>query len=171
MNHVTTSTSRLLPGLAAGLLAAAVAGCSGAAAPPSASTAPSVAGPSAAPASAPLPTGSLRPMPSLPGGIATVPPAASGVTGEVPPPILDAARADLHDRIGAAADDAAVVVGQEVVWSDGSLGCPVRGEVYTQALVPGFWIVLETGGRRYDYRASEAGVVRLCEGVTPLASG
>jgi hypothetical protein len=180
MKCVTRSNTHLLPRLAAaGLLAAAVAGCSGAAAPPSssaspgaASGAPSIAVPSdtaAGPSGSPV--GSLRPLPSLPPGIATVPPPASGVTGEVPASILDAARSDLRGRIGAAADGAAVVVGQEVVWSDGSLGCPVRGQAYTQALVPGFWIVLEAAGERYDYRASRAGAVRLCEGVRPLASG
>ena len=37
--------------------------------------------------------------------------------------------------------------------------------MYTQALVPGYRIVLEAGGRELDYHASESGTIKLCEGV------
>ena len=50
-----------------------------------------------------------------------------------------------------------------MTWSDGSLGCPRPGQVYTQALVPGYQVVLEVEGRQYDYRATERGYYVLCE--------
>ncbi len=48
-------------------------------------------------------------------------------------------------------------------WNDGSLGCPEPGELYTQALVDGFQVVLEIDGERFDYRVGSGTDVRLCE--------
>ncbi len=50
------------------------------------------------------------------------------------------------------------------IWNSGALGCPQPGKLYTQALVPGYRIVLEAGGQTLDYRATESGSVKLCEG-------
>jgi hypothetical protein len=36
-----------------------------------------------------------------------------------------------------------VVQAEAVTWPDGALGCPEPGIVYTQALVPGYWVVVE----------------------------
>ena len=53
--------------------------------------------------------------------------------------------------------------GEPLTWSDGSLGCARPGQAYTQALVPGYQVVLEVEGRQYDYRATERGYYVLCE--------
>ena len=37
--------------------------------------------------------------------------------------------------------------------------------MYTQALVPGYQIKLEAGGKQLDYHASESGTVKLCKGL------
>jgi hypothetical protein len=58
---------------------------------------------------------------------------------------------------------------EAIVWNDGSLGCPQPGEVYTQATVPGYWIVLEVNGRAYDYHAAENGYFILCQNSQPLS--
>lgn len=90
------------------------------------------------------------------------------VTGEVPKNIMDSLMNDLSSRIGAAPNQIAVNRAQEVVWNDGSLGCPKPGEAYTQALVKGYWVVLEVNGKQYDYRAAETGYFLLCErGIPP----
>jgi hypothetical protein len=52
---------------------------------------------------------------------------------------------------------------QPVTWRDGSLGCPEPGMSYTQALVPGFRIILVVDGRRFDYRTGRGGTFRRCE--------
>jgi hypothetical protein len=92
------------------------------------------------------------------------------VTGEVPSDILDAILADAAGRSGAAAADIAVLRGEAVLWNDGSLGCPQPGEFYTQALVSGYWVVLEAGGRQFDYRVTERGGFFLCENPRPPVS-
>jgi hypothetical protein len=94
------------------------------------------------------------------------------VTGEVPGEILDLIKKDLSERTGAPPEGIVVIQDQEIVWNDGSLGCPQPGEFYTQALVNGYWVILEFEGQKYDYRASDKGYFFLCEGFHPnLPSG
>ena len=55
-----------------------------------------------------------------------------------------------------------VVKAEPMTWNDGSLGCPAPGQVYTQALVEGFHVILEVDGREFDYRVGAGSDVRLC---------
>jgi len=117
------------------------------------------------------PTASARPAPSF-APRPTVAPTASPVTGEVPPDVIEAVRAELGAFTGTDASNATVVKAEAVEWPDGSLGCPQRGVMYVQVVTPGYQVVLEQTGRDYDYRvAGEGAVIRLCEGVLPGASG
>ena len=84
------------------------------------------------------------------------------ITGEVPDDVLDKVMSDLEQRTGAARSEFDVKRAEAVQWNDGSLGCGEPGQVYTQAIVPGFWIVIEHQGQAYDYRASERGFFKLC---------
>ncbi len=123
-------------------------------------------------------SGTPAPSPSrtLPSGLPspTALPTSGGtpVTGEVPAALLAEIVADAALRSGVAEADIVVVRGESVTWSDGSLGCPQPGMNYTQALVPGYWVVLDADGTDYDYRASARGFFTLCEGggSTPLPS-
>jgi len=84
---------------------------------------------------------------------------------------MDALIEEAAALAGAAAPDVQVLRAEQVTWSDGSLGCPEPGMVYTQALVDGYWVVLEVGGETYDFRMSDSGTPRLCpagEGRPPL---
>ena len=47
-------------------------------------------------------------------------------------------------------------------WPDGSLGCPQPGQVYTQALVPGWRLVVQRPGREAVYHARQRGKWLLC---------
>jgi len=85
------------------------------------------------------------------------------IVGEVPDSTLDAVKKDLADRLGASVDDLEVTKAESITWNDGSLRCPKPGQNYTQAQVPGYWIVLVLGDKEYDYRASESGYFFLCE--------
>ena len=49
-----------------------------------------------------------------------------------------------------------IVRAEPVVWNDGSLGCPEPGMEYTQALVNGYWVVIEAAGQTYDFRVGAA---------------
>lgn len=61
---------------------------------------------------------------------------------------------DLAGRIGADPADIVVQTAEDVTWRDGSLGCPLPGMSYTQALVDGVRIVLEVDGDLYHYHSS-----------------
>jgi hypothetical protein len=100
-----------------------------------------------------------------------VPPteAATQVTGEVPARLLDSILKDLAGRTGAAQEMITVIQAQATVWKDGSLGCPQPGVMYTQALVNGYWVILQVGNQKYDYRAAETGFFFLCgRGLPPV---
>jgi hypothetical protein len=67
---------------------------------------------------------------------------------------IAAALADASERSGIPAEAIAVASALVVTWSDGSLGCPQPGMMYTQALVPGYLLTLEVGGERVAYHGA-----------------
>jgi hypothetical protein len=97
-------------------------------------------------------------------GLARAPPEPEPVTGEAPPAIVDTVVADLMARLQAERSALSVVETQAVVFNDGALGCPEPGQVYTQASVRGYRVVLARGDERFDYRVTERGLFRLCHG-------
>jgi hypothetical protein len=93
----------------------------------------------------------------------------TSATGEVPNDLIDSILKDLAGKTGAQISNMTIVQSPAVVWNDGSLGCPQPGGIYTQALVNGYWIILEIAGKKFDYRATEAGYFILCEnGIPPI---
>ena len=89
------------------------------------------------------------------------------MTGEVPDDTLAGILSDAAQRTGLPEDAIEVVRAEAMTWSDGSLGCPEPGMVYTQALVDGFHVVLDAGGEELDYRVGQGGSFRLCENGRP----
>ncbi len=77
---------------------------------------------------------------------------------------IAAARADLAGRLEI--DDADIEVDQarEVTWPDGALGCPEPDMMYTQALVPGYYIRLRVGKDSHAYHAGRDGQPFPCPG-------
>src|SRR5678815_2518138 len=75
--------------------------------------------------------------------------------------IVAAAKKDAVAR-GLPAQAISVESAQRVTWRDGSLGCPKRGMQYTQALVPGWRVILRVGDATYDYHATANGHLILC---------
>ena len=51
---------------------------------------------------------------------------------------------------------------EDIVWSNGALGCPTLGKQYTQGQVPGLLIVLAVDDLKYSYHASNDGVPFYC---------
>jgi hypothetical protein len=90
---------------------------------------------------------------------------ATSITGEVPQDLLDSLLKDLAERTGASLQNISVLQAQAMIWNDGSLGCAKPGEFYTQEQVPGYWVILEIEGKKYDYRAARTGYFLLCEGA------
>lgn len=75
--------------------------------------------------------------------------------------------ADLAARLGVDPQQVTVVRDEAVTWRDGSLGCPVPGMAYTQALTPGRLVVLEAAGRTAEYHSGGQRGLFLCEDPEP----
>lgn len=103
----------------------------------------------------------LDPMGSVVGG--TVGP--SYINESFPPEltgIVELAIEDLMDRLAGDTPNVTVVLVEEVVWGDGSLGCPKPEMSYVQVPTDGLRIVLEADGLLYDYRSGGFSDPVLC---------
>lgn len=99
--------------------------------------------------------------------------AAIDAPGDVPDATWTAIIHALEDELDQSLDqsDVELVSAEAVTWNDGSLGCGKPGEVYTQALVDGYQVIIEVDGERYDYRIGSGTDVRLCEGDGRIEGG
>jgi hypothetical protein len=77
--------------------------------------------------------------------------------------------ADLAATTGIASDDIEVVRAERVTWRDGALGCPRPGEMYTQALVEGYRILLQADGEEFAYHGATGQPPFFCEDPEPTA--
>lgn len=73
------------------------------------------------------------------------------------------ARADAAERLGVDEDEVELVTFETVTWPDGAIGCPEPGEMYTQALVEGYRIVLSADGTELTYHGETGQDPFLCE--------
>lgn len=76
------------------------------------------------------------------------PPELSGIIG--------LAITDLATTLGIDEDAVVVVLVEEVVWSDASLGCPRPGMSYAQVVTDGMRIILQAEDALFDYRSGGA---------------
>ena len=72
------------------------------------------------------------------------------------------AKNELAARLGVDVDGIEVTAYETVTWSDGSLGCPQPGMMYTQALVDGYLIQLRVDGQTYNYHGANGRDPFLC---------
>ena len=110
-----------------------------------------VPAPTSAP-SKPDPSRPDVPLPTIPEG---VDPASVGY--------ITSAVEMLAEAQGVEPGDIEVIGFEEVVWRDGSIGCPIEGMMYTQALVDGTRVALELDGEVYLFHAEGTGEPFLCE--------
>lgn len=85
--------------------------------------------------------------------------------------MLAAIVADAGQRTGVTQDEVELMTAEAVTWSDGSLGCPEPGMMYTQALVAGYRVVVRAAGETLTYHAGQDGDARYCEHPRPPAEG
>ena len=93
--------------------------------------------------------------------------------GKVPQEILDPILSEAAALANVAREQLVIVRAEPVVWNDGSLGCPEPGMMYTQALVNGYWVVINAAEQTYDFRVGRGGRFQLCpagRGHPPLSS-
>jgi len=95
----------------------------------------------------------------LPSGPETlVPPDVLPIDPDAPyPPAVAAAIGRLADELGVAPQSIEVVSYEEVEWPDGCLGLPRLYEACTEAVTPGWRVVLSLAGEIHAFRADLAG--------------
>jgi len=83
---------------------------------------------------------------------------------EAPPPELAAVVvSDVASEQGLLPEDVAFLICEPAEWSDAGLGCPGTGTVYAQVITPGYRILVEAGGIKYEVHTDEMGEsVVLC---------
>ena len=87
----------------------------------------------------------------------------------LPTAILHMVRTEAARLADVSVDEVGVVAATQVTWNDGSLGCPLPDEMYTQAIVSGYQIIVKAGEEEYDFRVASDGDFRVCE--QPAAAG
>lgn len=85
--------------------------------------------------------------------------------------LIEKASEDLAQRLTVSTSQISVISASEVVWPDGSLGCPQKGMAYIQVLIPGFLIVLENDNKQYEYHSGKDGNVAYCQNPTSPTTG
>lgn len=99
---------------------------------------------------------------------AAIPQEPSDGAAAVPAQLLAIYRQDLARRALVPPQDIVVVRTTEQHWPDGSLGCPQPGRMYTQAIVPGYQVVLQAAGKDYVYHTDRRGGFIVCDQSQPV---
>jgi hypothetical protein len=93
-------------------------------------------------------------------------PSAPGLEG-----LIETAKEDLAQRLSVQTSDIILVEANEVIWPDGSLGCPQPGMMYAQVLTSGYLIKLKYDIRDFEYHAGEDRSLTYCKNPTPPTLG
>lgn len=80
----------------------------------------------------------------------------------LPASIIDPIVTDAAARLGVDASALTIVEARARTFPDGSLACPEPGMMYTQALVDGYQVIVESNGTQLDYRGSGPGRFSIC---------
>lgn len=95
----------------------------------------------------------------------------SGGSDGLPAGMLDGVIALAEEETGVDRSEIEVVLAEAVTWSDGSIGCPEEGMMYTQALVPGYRVILDIAGDELAFHAPESGEFFPCANPIAPAEG
>ena len=87
-----------------------------------------------------------------------------------PQVLIERVKADLAQRLSVPASQIKAMEAKEVSWPDASIGCPQPGIVYPQTPTPGYLVVLEYAGKKFEYHASTRGAILYCKNPTPPIS-
>ncbi len=93
------------------------------------------------------------------------------VASEVPEPVMRMVYNAFTKLTGKPAEPYELKVALAKQWPNGALGCPVVGMMYTQAIVSGYHVVFEQGGKEYDFRTKGDSYVMLCLEPSNVGSG
>jgi hypothetical protein len=86
-------------------------------------------------------------------------------------PMVEKVRQDLAEQRNVEAAAVNVVEFQSVEWADSSLGCPQPDMMYLMVITPGYRIVLELDGEKYDYHTDRERYFVLCKAGQAVMPG
>jgi hypothetical protein len=122
----------------------------------------------------------VAPPTRIPDPVAAQPVGERVDIASVPRAVRRAVVADAARRFSVSENEVVLINAERLTWSDGAMGCPAPGQVYTQVQVPGFRVTARTtaGQMLYhtDSRATavtcavgyfQAGPKQLPDGVEP----
>ena len=97
------------------------------------------------------------------------PPKAAPAPGipDYRPRLVRDVKLDLGRRLGVDISEIRLGNLASATWPDSSLGCPRPGQVYGQAVVPGYRITLSVGGRAYVYHTDARTSFVTCPEINP----
>jgi hypothetical protein len=105
----------------------------------------------------------IAPPTHIPDPIVSTAPVATAVPiAGVPRAVRRAVVLDAARRFNVAESAVVLAQAEQVTWSDGALGCPEPGRMYTQALVSGYRIVAKTSAGAMLYHTDSREQVRVC---------
>lgn len=85
-------------------------------------------------------------------------------------PAQRAALTALSEQLNVSVEKITLISTEAVTWPDGCLGIVRMGVMCTQAKVPGFKIILEANGQKYEFHTNQDGsIVMLAEGAQDSA--
>ena len=84
------------------------------------------------------------------------------VRDQIPNQILEPILKEAAALASVSREQLMIVRAEPALWNDGSLGCAQPGNLYTQALVNGYWVIIKARGQEYDFRADNRGSFILC---------
>jgi len=77
--------------------------------------------------------------------------------------LVQQAQEDLAERLNVSIETIEFLKFEDMIWPDGSLGCPVPGMAYTQVLVEGYRILLQYADQVYAYHGGGSRPPFLCQ--------
>ncbi len=79
---------------------------------------------------------------------------------------VSAAREALSASLGVSSSQIELLSVEEVMWGNTSLGCPEPGKQYAEVIVPGFRVIFEYEGQKYEYHTNiDGSMVVTCQDI------
>ncbi len=104
----------------------------------------------------------IAPPTRIPDVVAAQPAGERVDIASVPRAVRRAVAADAARRFTVSENEVVLVDAERLTWSDGAMGCPEPGQVYTQMLVPGFRVTAKTIAGQMLYHTDSRGNAVTC---------
>lgn len=90
------------------------------------------------------------------------PAASTTPSAELPKPV-ELAKQDLAKTLRIDSSQITILSVEEIMWSNGSLGCPEPGMVYIQVIIPGYKTIFSYNQKTYEYHTDKNNGFVTCQ--------